>query len=264
MKGTLVCALISVISFFYFLLPSIFGIVNAACKEPRPAAPPMLVSAISQDRSVTLNWTEAQDPVTYYLAEYGTSKDNFEYGNPYIGPRGTTSSKIGELKNGVKYYFRIRAGNGCKPGKFSNTLSAVPGTTESTNLYQGPKNLAIYKQVLGKSTTAAKNKKEDKTTATQSAAVVTQKSCTYSCLTWPLIVLEAILLAGFFYFAKKRHYLKPIYSLFIPVILYIVFSITQGPCPPYKFPCSHFLPLSVTLYMAVLIFQKHVLHGKEK
>ena len=250
---------ISALSLFLFLLPFTFGTVSAACKEPRPAAPPVLVSAISQDRSVTLVWIEAQDPVTYYLVRYGTSRQDFAYGNPNIGPRGTSSFTVGELQNGVKYYFQVMAGNGCKPGEFSNTLNAVAGEVNSTNILNGPKNLSIYKPVLGESTSAAKDKKEGKKTPAQTAAAASQRSCTFSCWAWPLIVLETTLLLGFFYFAKKRQYLMPVYSLFIPVFIYILFLTMQGPCTPYKFPCRHFLPLSITIYVALLIFQKYLL-----
>jgi hypothetical protein len=46
-----------------------------------------------------------------------------------MGGQGTTSYTVGNLATGKKYYFVVRAGNGCTPGTFSNELSAVAGET---------------------------------------------------------------------------------------------------------------------------------------
>jgi hypothetical protein len=87
-----------------------------------------LVSAISEgNNSVTLTWTPALDPVTYYLLTYGTTPGSQTYGNPNAGGHGTTSYTVRGLSGGIIYYFRVRAGNGCMPGDFSNELSATPG-----------------------------------------------------------------------------------------------------------------------------------------
>ena len=77
--------------------------------------------------SITLTWTDAANPVSYYLVSYGLSSGNYIYGNPNIGGQGTTSYTVGGLNTGTKYYFVIRAGNGCAPGNYSNEMSAVPG-----------------------------------------------------------------------------------------------------------------------------------------
>jgi hypothetical protein len=48
------------------------------------------------------------------------------WGNPNIGGRGTKSFVVQNLSGGKTYYFKVRAGNGCQPGDFSNELSATP------------------------------------------------------------------------------------------------------------------------------------------
>ena len=104
-----------------------------ACTDSAPGSVPKITTAVSASaHSITLTWTDAANPVTYYLLSYGTSSGNYIYGNPNIGGQGTTSYTVGGLNTGTKYYFVIRAGNGCTPGNFSNEVSAVPGSSGST------------------------------------------------------------------------------------------------------------------------------------
>ena len=103
------------------------GVSSAPCSDPAPGSAPTLVSAISGANSVTLNWTAATNPVSYYLVAYGTSPGVYTYGNPNVGGSGTTSYTVNNLSGGTTYYFVVRAGNGCTPGPFSNELSATPG-----------------------------------------------------------------------------------------------------------------------------------------
>ncbi len=103
---------------------------DPSCKDSAPTGAPMLRSAVSSGANrITLTWTEAADPVSYYLVAYGTAPGQYTYGNPNVGGRGTTSYTVGSLVNGATYYFVIRAGNGCAPGSYSNELTAVAGGT---------------------------------------------------------------------------------------------------------------------------------------
>ncbi|MDO8515024.1 MAG: fibronectin type III domain-containing protein [bacterium] len=92
-----------------------------SCNDAKPGSAPNLISAVAGTNSVTLYWTEAADPVTYYLVSYGN------YGNPNVGGKGTTSYTVTHLSGGTTYTFKVRAGNGCKPGDYSNELSVTPG-----------------------------------------------------------------------------------------------------------------------------------------
>lgn len=99
-----------------------------ACADAPPGSSPKLTSAVSSGaHTITLTWIDASDPVSYYLLTYGLSTGSYIYGNPNIGGQGTISYTVGGLATGTKYYFVIRAGNGCTPGTFSNELSAVAG-----------------------------------------------------------------------------------------------------------------------------------------
>ncbi len=94
------------------------------CGDSKPVSSPKLLSAKATGRNeVTLSWEKAPDPVSYYLVAYGTKPGQPEYGNPNIGNRDTQSYVIKGLDTGQTYYFKVRAGNGCMPGEFSNELS---------------------------------------------------------------------------------------------------------------------------------------------
>jgi hypothetical protein len=98
------------------------------CWDPAPGGSVELKTASpSGTHDITLTWTEATDPVSYYLLSYGLAAGQYIYGNPNIGGQGTTTYTVGGLTTGKKYYFVVRAGNGCTPGTFSDELSAIAG-----------------------------------------------------------------------------------------------------------------------------------------
>ncbi|MBI2268123.1 MAG: lamin tail domain-containing protein [Candidatus Blackburnbacteria bacterium] len=97
------------------------------CVDTKPSSAPKLLSAqITGFNEVTLTWSPASDPVTYYLVAYGTKSGELVYGNPDVGGRGTTSFTVEGLSGGKTYYFKVRAGNGCMPGDYSNEVSVTP------------------------------------------------------------------------------------------------------------------------------------------
>lgn len=98
-----------------------------SCGDAKPGSAPALTGASADTNSVTLTWSQAEGPVTYYLITYGISPGTQQFGNPNVGGAGTTGYTVSGLSGGVTYYFKVRAGNGCAPGDFSNELSATPG-----------------------------------------------------------------------------------------------------------------------------------------
>lgn len=95
------------------------------CNDTKPGSAPKLLSAVAGLNSVTLTWSLASDPTSYYLVTYGNQSGSQQYGSPNVGPAGTTSYTVKSLSGNTTYYFRVRAGNGCTPGDFSNELSAT-------------------------------------------------------------------------------------------------------------------------------------------
>jgi hypothetical protein len=97
-----------------------------SCNDTKPGSAPTLTRAVAGVNSVTLFWTAGSDPVSYYLVTYGTTAGAQTYGNPNVGGKGTTSYTVSGLSGGRTYFFKVRAGNGCTPGDFSNEVSAAP------------------------------------------------------------------------------------------------------------------------------------------
>ena len=229
-----------------------------SCKNSRPLTAPILLSAQAKDRSVVLVWQEAADPVTHYLVAYSRNETDLEYGNPNVGSKGTTTYTVTELTNGVKYYFKVRGENGCKPGKFSNKLSAIAGYPNGFTVSRQP-NLSIYRTVEGASESANVEEVEDEK-APPPAPLTTVEgqslSCT-TCIGLQMLGIELLLLISFFYFAKRYLVLKRIYSLLIPITLYLVFYKINGVCPNDNFWCQYFPQLNVILFMAFIIIYKN-------
>lgn len=103
---------------------------NSACTSGAPGGTPKLNSAVENGANkITLTWTTAANPVSHYLVAYGIASGQYIYGNPNVGGQGTTSYTVTSLAEGTKYYFVVKAINGCNPGSYSNELSAVVGGT---------------------------------------------------------------------------------------------------------------------------------------
>jgi len=110
-------------------LPTSTPLSQSGCKDQSPGGSVRLTSATPIGaHSIKLTWTEASNPVSYYLLSYGVESGQYIYGNPNVGGQGTTTYTVNGLATGKRYYFIVRAGNGCAPGSFSNELSAVAGS----------------------------------------------------------------------------------------------------------------------------------------
>lgn len=228
------------------------------CKDRAPASAPILTSVKTSDKSVTLTWIEAQEPVNAYLLVYSTSEYTEQFGDPNIGGKGTTTYTVNELTNGVKYYFKVRGIHGCKAGKFSNKLAAVPGVPETPEaaktVYTGP-NLSIYKQVLGASTSAATKAAEKKPT-TVAADTKTQPPCSKTCLAYPIWIAEILLLVLYFSYIKRIPGFRPVFSIIIPVALAVLFFKTNGTCSSGSFSCKYFLPVNIMIFILMVVVYK--------
>lgn len=229
-----------------------------SCKNERPLTPPVLLSAQAKDRSVVLTWQEASDPVTHYLVAYSRNELDVEFGNPNVGPKGTTTYTVNELTNGVKYYFKVRGENGCKPGKFSNKLSAIAGYPNGITTSRQP-NLSIYKAVEGATDSSDLDNADDEK-APPPAPLTTIEGQTLNCtkcVGLKMLGSELMLLIIFFYLANRHAKIKRIYSVFIPLILYIIFHRINGSCPNDNFWCEYFPQLNIILFMAFIIIYKN-------
>ncbi len=98
------------------------------CGAEAPAGKPWLYGAIPQSNtSILLYFTDADGPIDSYFLEYGTASGVYQYGSQNIGGRGTRTYLVQGLTPNKTYYFRVRAGNGCATGQWSNELAAETG-----------------------------------------------------------------------------------------------------------------------------------------
>ena len=124
---------------------------TSICSDQKPSSAPLIISANAGINEVTLNWDKAIDPVSYYLVAYGVEPGKYIFGNPNVGNKDTTSYSIQNLSGNTTYYFVVRAGNGCKPGDFSQEVSVfVPGIQIAQQAFN------FEPGVLGESTVSAK------------------------------------------------------------------------------------------------------------
>jgi len=98
------------------------------CGDQAPGAKaPWLYGAIPQDgSSILLYFTPSDNPVNKYVLEYGTKPGDYSYGVQDMGlnSRGQMTFLVKSLAPNTTYYFRVRGGNGCATGPWSNEISA--------------------------------------------------------------------------------------------------------------------------------------------
>ncbi|MEI7962158.1 MAG: carboxypeptidase regulatory-like domain-containing protein, partial [archaeon] len=110
---------------------------TSVCSDQAPGSKaPWLYGAIAQDSgSVLLYFTEADNPVNKYVLEYGTKSGDYPYGVQDMGvnARGQMTFLVKSLSPNTTYYFKVRGGNGCATGSWSNEISAKTKPIFSTN-----------------------------------------------------------------------------------------------------------------------------------
>lgn len=146
------------------------------CGDTPPGAKaPWLYGAIAQDSgSVLLYFTPSDDPVDKYVLEYGTKSGDYPYGVQDMGvnSRGQMTFLVKSLSLNTIYYFRVRGGNGCATGPWSNEISAKtkglisfnqleitqselesqPSTCQTYTVESGDTLWSIAKELLGDAT----------------------------------------------------------------------------------------------------------------
>lgn len=92
---------------------------------PPGSKTPMIYAAIPiSNKSLTLYFTEADKPFDRYYVQYGNEPGKYIYSGEFLAKEGMRTLTIGHLFPNRRYYFQIRAGNGCATGGWSNEFSA--------------------------------------------------------------------------------------------------------------------------------------------
>ena len=83
-------------------------------------------------------FTEADNPVSKYVLEYGINSGVYPYGVQDMGlnSRGQITYLVKFLAPSTAYYFKVRGGNGCATGTWSNEISATTKPAVTFNQLQ--------------------------------------------------------------------------------------------------------------------------------
>lgn len=176
------------------------------CTDAKPKSAPILLSAVATGlNEITLTWSGAKDPVTYYLVAFGVKSGEMIYGNPNVGGKDITSYTVKGLSSGITYYFKVRAGNNCMPGDFSNEISTtVYGEVIESEIPEGFTEgvLGVEEEVLGE---------EIEATATprlegfeEAGESVLGRSKVIRVVLWGGAGLAGLILIYLFFFGKRK------------------------------------------------------------
>lgn len=98
------------------------------CTAQKPLSAPDLFQIDAKSQSLVLYFSPAIGPQDRYAILYGTAENTDLWGYEFLSKStGAISVEIGSLQKNTRYFFKVRAGNGCMPGDWSNTLSATTG-----------------------------------------------------------------------------------------------------------------------------------------
>lgn len=109
------------------------------CSDTPPQGSPDLFQIDRNGERATLYFTPLGDPLTYYYISYGLDESAEGYGVEIPGDKdGVLSYTINDLDPNKTYYFKVRGGNGCKPGDWSTSISGtvIPAGMPSTGKLQ--------------------------------------------------------------------------------------------------------------------------------
>lgn len=122
---------------------NIAGSTDPSCTDTAPGSrAPWLYSATAKDStSILLQFAPGDEPYDKFAIKYGTSPDTYSFAADKIGDKETKQYLVRSLSPGTRYYFRVRAGNGCAPGDWSNEIYAT--TPSPTTTLDAPHVLAV-------------------------------------------------------------------------------------------------------------------------
>lgn len=259
-KAGIILTIVSVLfSFLFFFHDVSYSARTPRCTDVNPGSAPSITGVTTVGSSVTLNWSQALEPVTHYTLAYGPAKDQLIYGAPDIGSQGTGTFTVEQLSPGQRYYFRIRAVNNCEPGDFSDTVSVVVGVNKEGNKIEIPRLSFLRQDKTASPAVSVRHANKEKGMVVLGATV---GECTNGCISLPILITEIIVLLSYFFLASKYSFFRPIFSPLIPLGFYFLFLFVNRNCNTYFFFCDYFGMLSLISFILILLLQKQHLFRK--
>jgi hypothetical protein len=117
--------------------------LTPGCSNSVTRGTPNLFEIQTTKDTATVYFSPPTAPYSSFYIAYSSKSDYNEYGVEYNQGHsdGALKYTIKSLKPNTKYYFKIRAGNGCATGNWGNTMSAnTTNNTTQTKIY--------YKNIL--------------------------------------------------------------------------------------------------------------------
>lgn len=235
---------------------------SSYCTDQKPNGIPLGLTAVAGPGAgqVTLTWGPPPGPFTTFSITYSDTPNTQKWGVADTG--NVTLYTISGLSVG-KYYFWVRAVNGCAQGDPAGPVS-VQGTGGPLVLGAAiSPTPAPKKEVLGKGTNTL-----------QSA-----KTCG-SCVWWPVIVAEILALIVYFWLIVKRKLFETIlprkylWAVAVPVIAYLVFLYINRSCLGHTsfwyfinssgFFCKYFILIDALTFGAVTFLANKYLNSQSK
>lgn len=98
------------------------------CDAQPPDSVPDLFQINAQPENLTLFFTPSSGNRDRYFVSYSTEPSAEQHGFEFMNnENGVIMAEVKALQPNTEYYFKVRAGNGCQPGEWSNVLLAKTG-----------------------------------------------------------------------------------------------------------------------------------------
>lgn len=130
MKKTIIFFLVLLLILYAFIPRT----VQAKCTAEKPSRAPGLFQIDVTKNSATLYFVPINGAVTSYTVAYGYTRmeDRFVVSFPSGRYDGAVNYTVNYLSPNTKYYFRMRADNGCRIGYWSDTMSVETNLEHQT------------------------------------------------------------------------------------------------------------------------------------
>ncbi|MBI2641475.1 fibronectin type III domain-containing protein [Candidatus Roizmanbacteria bacterium] len=120
--------LLFIIFFFSIVTLSKRDEVYAKCRDAKPSDTPRIRKIYVKPGRAILYFTAVAENNSYYFVAYGFAEGDDRFGVQFpFGPSSGHWIKYGinALSPNTTYFFKVRGGNGCKPGNWSKWRKAT-------------------------------------------------------------------------------------------------------------------------------------------